>query len=272
MKTRLAKIVEHLGYEATPEHPPTHADVFVHQAQFCLEVQLRETSFTKRTATRERADARVCWLIGDDAKLDSPKLRDALWNQPAVRFRVVDDRRPYAPGPTPWHQPFDHELNDHSRIQVFANVAFRASERPRHIPADAAGWFVTASMDVEHFLREVLDGSRRYYQPGVLARRGLWARVKDVQALHGIQADRTATETTIDVPAVTEPTAPTPWSAPSQIPIATPAPRLSPESPRTAPWTVAPASHPCRTEPRLVVTHERDRRPWWRQLLPWPRR
>lgn len=40
MKLRLTRIAAKLGYTATPEHAPTHADVFVHEALLCLEIQL----------------------------------------------------------------------------------------------------------------------------------------------------------------------------------------------------------------------------------------
>ncbi len=53
MKLRLRRIAEQLGYTATPEHAPTHADLFVHEVSYCLEVQLKSTQFRQRTATRE---------------------------------------------------------------------------------------------------------------------------------------------------------------------------------------------------------------------------
>jgi hypothetical protein len=36
MKLRLTRIAGKLGYKATPEHVPTHADVLVHDVSFCL--------------------------------------------------------------------------------------------------------------------------------------------------------------------------------------------------------------------------------------------
>jgi hypothetical protein len=38
LKLRLTRIAAKLGYSATPEHAPTHADVFVDDVSFCLEV------------------------------------------------------------------------------------------------------------------------------------------------------------------------------------------------------------------------------------------
>jgi hypothetical protein len=45
LKLWLKRIAEELGYTATPEHAPTHADVFVHDVSYCLEVQLSQLSF-----------------------------------------------------------------------------------------------------------------------------------------------------------------------------------------------------------------------------------
>jgi hypothetical protein len=83
MKLRLKRIAEQLGYKATPEHAPTHADVFVHEASYCLEVQLRGTPFRQRTKMREEAGAKVCWLIREG--LDSEKALKALRLIQAVR-------------------------------------------------------------------------------------------------------------------------------------------------------------------------------------------
>ncbi|HXD26402.1 MAG TPA: hypothetical protein VN609_10755, partial [Propionibacteriaceae bacterium] len=63
MKLRLRRIAERLGYTATPEHAPTHADLFVHEVSYCLEVQLKPTQFRQRTAAREAKGAKMCWLI-----------------------------------------------------------------------------------------------------------------------------------------------------------------------------------------------------------------
>jgi hypothetical protein len=49
MKLRLTRIASKLGYTVTPEHAPTHADVFVHDAPFCLEVQLNPTLWDSKS-------------------------------------------------------------------------------------------------------------------------------------------------------------------------------------------------------------------------------
>ncbi len=88
MTLRLSRITAKLGYNSTPEHAPTHADVFVHEASLCLEAQLSSPQFRKRTAVRKARGAKVCWLIRGG--LDTEKALKALFGLPAVRFRVVD--------------------------------------------------------------------------------------------------------------------------------------------------------------------------------------
>jgi hypothetical protein len=179
LKLRLTRIAQKLGYKATPEHAPTHADVFVHEASFCLEVQLNPTQFRRRTKVREATGAKVCWLIREG--LDSEKARKALFGLPAVRFRVIDRDdlgRPVAP----WDHPTDHGLAHRARLQVFGTIARapRADKRPT--PATpGAPWFRTGSMDGFKFLEEILSGRRRWYRPNVLGHKsGLWALKTDV--------------------------------------------------------------------------------------------
>jgi hypothetical protein len=95
-KLQLSRIATNLRYRTTPEHPPTRSDVFVHEASYCLEVQLRSTQFRKRTGSREAKGVKVCRFIRDG--LDSDIARKALFGLPAVRIRVVDNSGPV----TPW--------------------------------------------------------------------------------------------------------------------------------------------------------------------------
>src|SRR3712207_5836998 len=118
MQLYLTRVVTSLGYTATPEHPPTRADVFVHECSYCLEVQLRPTQFHQRTAQRETKGARVCWFIREG--LDTGKARKALFGLPAVRFRVVGATGPLI---TPWDGPDDRELLERVRLQVFGTIA-----------------------------------------------------------------------------------------------------------------------------------------------------
>jgi hypothetical protein len=139
MKLRLTRIVGKLGYKATPEHVPTHADVFVHEASFCLEVQLNPTQFRLRTKVREARGAKVCWLIREG--LDTEKALKALFGLSAVRFRVVDRDEP-GRLLAPWDDPSNRDLAHQARLQVFGTIAYplRADRRPD--PAiPGANWF-----------------------------------------------------------------------------------------------------------------------------------
>lgn len=179
LKLRLTRIAQKLGYQATPEHAPTHADVFVHEASFCLEVQLNPTQFRKRTKVREATGAKVCWLIREG--LDSEKALNALFGLPAVRFRVVD-RDDSGRLVAPWNHPTDHDLAHRARLQVFGTIAHtpRAGRRPDPATSGAT-WFRTGSMDGFKFLEEILSGRRRWYRPNVLGHKsGLWALKTDV--------------------------------------------------------------------------------------------
>lgn len=179
MKLRLARIVKMLGYTATPEHAPTHADVFVHEASYCLEVQLRPTQFRKRTAVRTGKGVKVCWLIREG--LDTDKARKALFGLPAVRFRVVDrdDRGRLL---TPWDDPGDRGVARRARLEVFGTVAYALPADKRSDPVTLGGtWFRTHTMDGFEFFKEILADRRRWYRPGVLGhKRGLWALKTDV--------------------------------------------------------------------------------------------
>ena len=176
MKLHLCRIANSLGYTSTPEHPPTRADVFVHECSYCLEVQLRSTQFRKRTSQREAKGAKVCWLIREG--LDTEKARKALFGLPAVRFRVVDgsERGRLI---TPWNHPDKYELAEQARLQVFGTVAY--------LEKDAHGKlsFRTRTMDGATFLAEILSGRRRWYRPMMLGRKsGLWALRGDVSAYY----------------------------------------------------------------------------------------
>ena len=179
MKLRLTRIASRLGYKATPEHAPTHADVFVHEASLCLEIQLNPTQFRRRTGVREAKGAKVCWLIREG--LDGEKALKALFGLPAVRFRVVDRDEP-GRLVTPWDHPGDRDLAHRARLEVFATVAHARRVDKRADPVMPVGtWFRTGAMDGFEFLEEILSGRRRWYRPGMLGqKRGLWALRTDV--------------------------------------------------------------------------------------------
>jgi hypothetical protein len=167
------------GYNATPEHAPTHADVFMHEASFCLEIQLNPTQFRKRTAVREAKGAKVCWLIREG--LDSEKALKALFGLPAVRFRVVD-RANAGRLLAPWDHAGDRDLAHRARLEVFATIAHAARADKEPAGSRPLGtWFRTGTMDGFQFFEEILAGSRRWYRPGMLGqKRGLWALRVDV--------------------------------------------------------------------------------------------
>ncbi|GAB3362281.1 hypothetical protein GCM10027360_25940 [Amycolatopsis echigonensis] len=83
-QTRLTRIARQLGYTATPEHPSTHADVYVHEPGYCLEVQLRSTDFERRTRSRQAAGKTVCWWIPENS--DAKNLTKALFSLPAAQL------------------------------------------------------------------------------------------------------------------------------------------------------------------------------------------
>lgn len=180
MKYRLTRIARHLGYTATPEHPPTHADVFVHEPLYCLEVQLVPTQFPRRTAARQGRGNSVCWLIREG--LDAPMMRKALFQLPAVRFRVIDQDNPKGRLLAPWDHPEDTDLARRARLQAFGTVARPPRENQRSgSSASGPRWFRTGTMDGYQFLAEILSGRRAWYPPGQLDHpTGLWALDTDV--------------------------------------------------------------------------------------------
>jgi hypothetical protein len=172
MELYLSRVVTSLGYTATPEHPPTRADIFVHECSYCLEVQLRSTQFRKRTAQRESKGAHVCWFIREG--LDTEKARRALFGLPAVRFRVVDTTEPGRPI-TPWNDPDNHEFTEQAQLQVFGTIAYLERSRTGEL------LFRTRTIDGTTFLGEILSSRRRWYRPMMLGRKtGLWALRGDV--------------------------------------------------------------------------------------------
>jgi hypothetical protein len=157
MQERLRRMCAALGHESVPEHDATNADLYVPEARLAIEVQRWATDFAGRTKARERAGARVLWLITEDAKGRS--VERALRRQPCVRVRVHErgDRRTRL---EPWLRP-----QEASRAVL--------SVRPRAACPDAAGRFRSGWRDGCGFLAEVIDG-RRVWSPG-----GVWVLVQD---------------------------------------------------------------------------------------------
>jgi hypothetical protein len=282
MKLRLTRIAKMLGYTATPEHAPTHADVFVHDVSFCLEVQLKPTQFRQRTAVRVVRGAKVCWLIREG--LDTEGALRALFGLPAVRFRVVDLADP-GRLLTPWDRPTDRDLAKRARLQVFGTIAYppRANNRPDPATPDAT-WFRTGTMDGFRFLEEILSGRRCWYRPKTLGHKsGLWALKTDVANYYAFRDE--ARELAKQAPRVLD-VAPSPSRAGDPL-ASVSSSQLSPyqpiplDVPATAvddpPDASLPAfGHVQRSERQptppgpTAVTASSESRAWWRRL--WRRR
>ncbi len=171
---RLAMLCDILGYEAIQEH--LHADLWVASTPpLAIEVQRWATDIPARSAARQANGANVLWLLPESAK--SQKLSTELFRQPAARIRVFhrDDRtkeaRPWEPG--------------HSGpvlLSVGATV-MRLSQDDRSLVS-------AGSYDAKKFLREVLEGERRWYGPreqGFKFGAG-WALTADIERMRARRA------------------------------------------------------------------------------------
>ena len=264
VKNRLAAIARRLGYTAIVEHQATHADVFVQApASFCLEVQLWPTTFLKRTGARRALGADVCWLIRDG--LNTPKVRQALFRLPAVRFRVIDStrHRPVAP----WDRPDDRDLGRRARLEVLGTVAFAP---PRHQWPDpaAAGttWFHTRPLDGYKFLDQILSRQRGWYGPQALDRdQGLWALESDVAEYHAFRdqqrqfAAQASQRDHRPRPVASPPVGNQPYPE-------APQPPGGPHLPADQPAAGEPSALPRQTvTPLPASTPPASARPWWRR-------
>ncbi|WP_148223292.1 hypothetical protein [Segniliparus rotundus] len=169
MQERLRRICAALGHESIPEHHETNADLYVPGARLVIEVQRWATDFAGRTKARERAGARVLWLITEDAAGRS--VERALRRQPCVRVRVHErgDRRARL---EPWLRP---QEASRAVLSVGARVAVSG-------PAD--GRSRLAWRDGCGFLAEVIDG-RRVWTPG-----GAWASAQSQRPAAAAPAPR----------------------------------------------------------------------------------
>ncbi len=174
LKNKLAEIVRNLGYTAVVEHWPTRADVYVESSPpFCLEIQLKSTSFDTRTRARKNHGAKVCWLIRDS--LNTPSANEALTRAQAVRFQVIDGSRRVA---QPWRDSPSGVVSDTPRVVVFGTIA----APPRDLLRRGEAWFrIDGYLDAQRFLDEILSGRRRpYIGPELGLKQAAWALDKDV--------------------------------------------------------------------------------------------
>lgn len=284
MKLRLTRIATRLGYTATPEHAPTNADVFVHEALLCLEVQLRPTQFSTRTAARNAKGANVCWLIREG--LDTTQALKALYRLPAVRFRVIDKANPQGRLLTPWDHPTDRDLAYRARLQVFGTVAHRPRAGQKANPMKpGGGWFRTGSMDGFQFLKEVFGGQRRWYRPYSLGHdAGLWALEGDVAEYYAFREKRRSAGTaTSPLPQGTSSSSPPEPTADSAAPAAATESLIEPDSVcevpvvmpvktmRIEPALIPEKVRPARKQPppqiiAFSLSRTRLRGTWWRRL------
>lgn len=281
LKYFLTRMARQLGYTATPEHPPTRADVFVHEPSYCLEVQLRPTQFRRRTAARQNKGASVCWLIREG--LDSCEARTALFRQPAVRFRIADRDDPKGRLLAPWDYPDDAGLAQRACLQVFGTVAHapRGSQQPGPGNPESR-WFRTGTMDGRQFLGEILSGHRRWCPPGQLDRpSGLWALEADVARYRRFRSQQPKLATPIPRAAPTSLPAPPPVTVDAVSPPPPPAApvRVLPPPAQNAQVTRPPATSisPGPADSSAPATSAdaastSRRLAWWRRLIRAPRR
>jgi hypothetical protein len=206
LKNEIAEIVRDLGYGAIVEHWPTRADVYVESSPlFCLEIQLRSTTFAARTQVRESRGARACWLIRDG--LNAPSANEALARAQAVRFRVVDNSRRVT---QPWRDPPESVLADRSHIEVFSAIVTRPRDNDRLKPGEP--WFRTGGyMDAWQFLDEILSGRRRPYDGRELGlRQAAWALDADVADYRAFSEEMAARRASRPVPRQVQAPAPRP--------------------------------------------------------------
>jgi hypothetical protein len=272
LQDRLETMARDLGYDVTREHPQTHADVFVHEPSYCLEVQLRPTSFQARTRARQAWGAQVCWLIAPE--VNSPKAKDALFNHGGVRVRVVDrlDRTRVL---APWDTPQNRDLDRRARLQVYGTVAHRPSpEGPR--ATKAGTWFTTGPMDGDDFLRQILSDQRIWLPKRSAGNRfGVWALREDLATYRNWERASRTHRTPVKVQG--EPPPATPPAIEVGERVGTPRPEDEPTAPPPATATPAPravtepATPPVPDRPVSAATPTTGpaTRRWWHRW--WPR-
>lgn len=149
---RLAMLCDDLGYEAIQEHYQSRADVWVAGAPpLAIEVQRWNTDFTARTDARGSKGANVLWLLPESAS--SQKAGRELFRQPAARIRV-SRRGNRGEEAKPWEPGFS------GRVLLWVGATILRPSK------DGLSLVSAGSYDAKEFLREVLEGERRWYGPG----------------------------------------------------------------------------------------------------------
>lgn len=253
---RLAMLCDILGYEAIQEH--LHADVWIASTPpLAIEIQRWMTSFSGRSAARQAKGANVLWLLPESA--ESPKLGTELFRQPAARIRVFnrEDRTKEA---RPWEA-------GHSGPVLLSVGATVMRLSPDGLWLASAG-----SYDAKKFLREVLEGERRWYgprEPGFKFGAG-WALTADVERMRNRRTAEQRARTLAPVRAVRPATTAT--AAPPQTPLRIqdepsheiPRPQDGPQLAVRGPGTATDEA-----EPDWVLSKPSRDEPWFRRLGKW---
>lgn len=265
LQQRLVMLCDDLGYEAMQEH--AYADVWVkHTPPLAIEVQRWATNFAVRSAARQAMGANVLWLLPESAS--SKKAGEDLFRHPAARLRVLrrgsrtEEAKPWEPG--------------HSgRVVLWIGATvMRPSQDGRSLVS-------AGNYDARAFLREVLNGERRWYgpnEPGFKFGAG-WAKPTDVKRMRTLRAEHHR-----DAPPSLSVTSPSPGPAASLPVVSSDVPAPRPEAEAVALLPAVDSGAPASAVPKLPhltsATEQRNpflptpvppptRRPWLRRLRAW---
>lgn len=189
LQQRLTMLCGDLGYGAVQEHYESRADVWVaNTPPLAIEIQRWPTAFAGRSEARETQGANVLWLLPESAS--SKKVERELFQQPAARIRVLkrgsrtEQARPWEPG-----------YSGRVLLWIGATVMSPSSDRLTLVSA--------GNYDAKNFLREVLEGHRRWYGPNETGFKfgSGWARPHDVEQMQA--ARHRAAQPRVPAPATT---------------------------------------------------------------------
>lgn len=176
LQQRLAEMCGDLGHSAIQEHYESRADVWVHSTPpLAIEVQRWPTAFADRSRARQSTGANVLWLLPESAS--SQKAAKELFRQPAARVRVFEEGSRHVSA-TPWNPGH----SDRVWLSIGATVM-----RPS---ADGLTLVSAGNYDAKTFLREVLDGRRRWFGPREVGFKygSGWARPDEVEQMRAARA------------------------------------------------------------------------------------
>lgn len=271
MQNYITEACRRMGYSATPEHELTdvdggcaaRADVWVEPANMVFEVQQRFTNFEGRTAARVKGGAvQTVWMLSHDA--NSKPCVNALFTIPAVRFTVLDRRLPWKER---WAREFKPWL-DNAALDEFAVVGVWATTWQL---MDEQPFLRTCKLDLQVFLREVLEGRRVWVSGDPAMPRSQygspklgWVLLDDLDEVRArIARDEAASAASepsepemsgaaddgTELPATSQPRAPRP---------PTPAPKPAPPARASVPPAAArPPARPARPAPKADVDWDR---------------